>query len=318
MKLSKKHLIILAVVLLSAFGAYKLWKKNQKAEDVYREVKVDRGDIGISVTATGTVQPQNRLEIKPPISGRVETVLVQEGETVKRGQILAWMSSTERAALLDSARAEGKGEVKRWEELYKATPVIAPINGTIIQRAVESGQSFTNVDAILVMSDRLTVQAQVDETDLAQIKLKQPAELILDAYSQESFPGTVAQIAYEAKLVNNVTTYIVYVVPDKTPDFMRSGMTANVIFNIEKKEDVLRIPNEVIKTQDNKTSVLVKVPGKPPLTQEVQLGLSDGKFTEVISGLEGKETLLVRELNLAEEKSNNPLAPNISRRGKKK
>jgi multidrug efflux pump subunit AcrA (membrane-fusion protein) len=49
--------------------------------------------LDISILATGVVQPQNRLEIKPPIAGRIERVLVEEGETVKRGQILAWMSS---------------------------------------------------------------------------------------------------------------------------------------------------------------------------------------------------------------------------------
>jgi macrolide-specific efflux system membrane fusion protein len=51
--------------------------------------------------------PQNRLEIKPPIAGRAEEVLVNEGELVKAGQIIAWMSSTDRAALLDAARAQG-------------------------------------------------------------------------------------------------------------------------------------------------------------------------------------------------------------------
>ncbi len=58
----------------------------------------------------------------------------------------------------------------------------------------------------------------------------QPASVVLDAYPDQPFPGKVNEIAYDAKTVNNVTTYSVNVLPDKTPTFMRSGMTANVSF----------------------------------------------------------------------------------------
>ncbi len=83
---------------------------------IVRVAKVSRGDLSVMVTATGTVKPYNRVEIKAPIPGRIEEVLVQEGEEVKKGQILARMSSVERAALLDAARAQGDAAVKRWEE----------------------------------------------------------------------------------------------------------------------------------------------------------------------------------------------------------
>ena len=92
------------------------------------------------------------------------------------------------------------------------------------------------------MSDRLTVKAQVDETDIAEIHLKQRAEIVLDAYPDRAIPARVDQIAYEAKTVNNVTTYIVDVLPDKTPSFMRSGMTANVTFLTADKKGVLLVP----------------------------------------------------------------------------
>ena len=53
-----------------------------------------------------------------------------------KGQILAWMSSTERAALMDAARSKGPEEVSRWEELYRPTPILAPIRGTVISRNI--------------------------------------------------------------------------------------------------------------------------------------------------------------------------------------
>src|SRR6185295_1884406 len=112
-------------------------------------------------------------------------------------------------------------------------PVLAPIDGTIILRNVQQGQTFAGTDALFVMSDRLTVKAQVDETDIAQVALKQAAKITLDAYPQKEFPASVDKIAYDATTVNNVTTYIVDVLPENTPDFLRSGMTANVNFLID-------------------------------------------------------------------------------------
>ena len=200
-----------------------LWNSDGKPVPEYRPVQATRGDIEMTVLSTGIVQPRNRLEIKAPIPGRVEQVLVEEGQYVKRGTVLAWMSSTERAALLDAARAKGAEEVQRWEELYRATPILAPIEGTLILRNVEPGQSFTSTDAVFVMSDRLIVVAQVDETDIGLIRLKQPARIELDAYPGRHFDGRVEQIAYDAKTVSNVTTYAVDVLPGRRPRCRRRG-----------------------------------------------------------------------------------------------
>ena len=68
------------------------------------------------------------MEIKPPIAGRIEKLLVDEGDDVTSGQILGWMSSTDRAAILDAARAQGPEESKRWEDAYKPTPIVAPLS----------------------------------------------------------------------------------------------------------------------------------------------------------------------------------------------
>src|SRR6185436_13241208 len=101
------------------------------------------------------------------------------GDWVKKGQILAWLSSSERAALLDAARARGPEEVKKWEELYKPTPMLAPIAGTLIARNFEPGQGVNASDGVLVLSDRLIVRANVDETDIAQLRVGQAARLTL-------------------------------------------------------------------------------------------------------------------------------------------
>ncbi|HEY5682540.1 MAG TPA: HlyD family efflux transporter periplasmic adaptor subunit [Sulfuricaulis sp.] len=312
---ARKYLwiVILSLAILLGIGAYYYWYAGDKTQPLYREVGVTRGDLAVTILSTGVVQPRNRLEIKPPIPGRAEQVEVKEGEMVTKGQILAWMSSTERAALIDAARARGPEELKRWEELYRATPVLAPISGTVILRNVEPGQTFTSSDAVFIMSDRLTIKAQVDETDIARIRLRQHARLELDAYPNQPFAGVVDQIAYDAKTVNNVTTYEVDVLPERTPTFMRSGMTANVSFVIESRQNVLLIPSEAVKNREGKTYVLLPSP-KPkgePQKKAIKTGVSDGRNTEVLDGLSEEEKLLVQRLRAGgkDTAASSPLMP---------
>ncbi|MEN0058209.1 MAG: efflux RND transporter periplasmic adaptor subunit [Bdellovibrio sp.] len=302
-------IIIVGCALILVLAGYGIMRQSDTKVQ-YREISLNQGDLVISIVSTGTVQPENRVEIKPPVAGRVESVLTPEGQRVKKGQVLAWMSSTERAAMLDSARARGPEELKSWEEMYRPTPIVAPIDGTVILRSVESGQTFTTSDAVLVMSDRLSVQAAVDETDLAQIKVQQTAEIRLDAYPNEVIPARVSRVAYEATTTNNVTTYKVYVIPDKTPDFMRSGMTANVTFFVNERRNVTLIDNANIKYEKGRPAVFVRNQEGRVQLRSLELGLSDGKKSEVLSDVEEGDVFLAEEvLNTVKEESKNPFMP---------
>lgn len=300
------------IVLILVIAALVIWKKQDPQTLDYKEFKVERGNLEVRILSSGSVQPENRLEIKPPIVGRVESVLIEEGQNVKKGQILAWMSSSERAALLDAARSKGREELRHWESLYRATPILAPIDGMVILRNVESGQSFSSNDAIMVMSNRLAVKAQVDETDIAQIKLQSPVDIILDAYANQKIPGIVEHIAFEAKTISNVTTYIVDVLPKTIPAFMRSGMTANLSFLVESKTQVLLLPNEAIKVDDERPSVLIRHSAdEAPTLKEIEIGVSNGMQTEIISGLDEYQVVYIIKPENKGKKSNgsNPLNP---------
>lgn len=303
--------LILLTFLLIAF-----WNKKDSNKIIYSESTAEIGTINIKVLATGTVQPENRVEIKPPISGRIERVLIEEGDKVKKGQILAWMSSTERAALLDAARAKGTAELKKWQEIYPPTPILAPLNGTIVLKNIEQGETFSATDSLMSMSDRLTVKAQVDETDIASIQLNQDAEIVLDAYADQKISAKVDKIAFDATTVNNVTTYIVDVLPDQVPEFMRSGMTANVTFTINSKKDVLLINADALKTKDGRSLVMVRQDGDE-VEKEVSVGITNGKQIEIISGLNAGEIILSPQLKLEKNKNGSPFSP-MGRRGGKK
>ena len=320
---NKFTFILIFVIILFVLFIYN--KNKNKNLTLYEEIPVIRGDLQISILSTGTVNPNNRLNIKSPVAGRAERVLVVEGQRVRKGQNLVLVSSSERAALIDAARLQGKEEVKRWEELYKVAPITSPINGTVIYRQVEPGQSFTIADSILVLSDRLVVKAQVDETDVSQIKINQKAKIILDAYPDKIINGKAIQIAFDAKTINNVTTYIVDVLPDVVPEFMRSGMTTNVNFEVGIKKNILLIPNRAIISDDNKYYVLVrdkndnskgKLTKLPPVKKFIKLGISNGTLTEIIQKKENdidqtNEKSVIKENNLNKvygniEKKENP------------
>ena len=105
--MKKTALIICAVIILAAVIAA-VWFSLRRADKTnYTSIKVERGDLKVTVATTGTVKPQNRVEIKPPIPGRIEELFFDEGAVVRKGQILGFLSSTDRAALLDAARAKG-------------------------------------------------------------------------------------------------------------------------------------------------------------------------------------------------------------------
>ncbi|MDD5174282.1 MAG: efflux RND transporter periplasmic adaptor subunit, partial [Candidatus Omnitrophica bacterium] len=251
----------------------------------------------------------------------IDKILVEEGDMVKEGQIVAWMSSTERAALIDAARAQGAETMKYWEEVYKPTPLISPIAGEVIVSTNEPGQTVTTTDIVIVLSDHLIVQAQVDETDIGKVKVGQDTVITLDAYPQIKVKGKVGHIFYESKLVNNVNIYQVDIVPETVPAVFRSGMTATVNIIENTKDNILLIPLEAVK--HNKTgayALLIAAPGENPVERNIETGIFDEKNTEVVSGLSESDRVLISGAKYipveAPKQGTNPFMP--SRRGGRK
>lgn len=308
----KRKILISFVIVSVLTGAGLIWLRPWETEMTkYESFTVARQDLRQILLSTAIVQPQNRLEIKPPIAGRAEAILVREGQRVKKGQVLAFLSSTERAAVLDSARARGPEELRRWREIYRPTPLIAPIAGEIISRRVEPGQTVGTGDAVLVMSDRLILRASVDETDIGQIKVGQRAGVQLDAYPDEAIEGTVDHVAFEATTTNNVTSYQVEVVPDRVPAVMKSGMTANIRFHIAVKNGALVLPVTAVR-QEEKVSFVLRSSGEgKPSRSSVQVGISDGKFVEIVSGLNEGDRVVVAapDFKARGDKPSNPFGP---------
>lgn len=321
MKINNKlKAIIILTVLIAVPLIYILYPENEKkAESELIEIKPDYGTVTRYVSTTGTVQPRNRLEVMPPINGRVERILVNEGDKVSKGQILVWMSSADRAALIDAARIQGQEQVKYWEEVYRPIPVTAPISGTVIVRGFEPGQNVSTSDAILVISDILLVKGNVDETDVGRIREGQSAEITLDAYPDISVKGKVRHINYESTTVNNVTTYEVRIVPETVPSIFKSGMNANIRIYDKIKENVLLIPVEAVKYEKGSPFVIVKKNKSDTEKRSIETGISDELYIEVLSGIEENEIILSESVNFLQKNNSgkqtgtNPFMPTPGR-----
>lgn len=308
----KKTVLILIVLMLTGSGIW-FWTHREKAEAAAEAQKfvpaqVELKTLRRTVESTGEVRPENRLSVKSPVSGRIEELLVREGDSVEKSDVIAWVSSTERATLLDAARAKGADELAYWESVYKAAPLIAPMAGTVIDRSFEPGQTINASDAVVVIADRLILVGQVDETDIGAIFTDQAVDIQLDAYPDARFSGTVKAIAYDSKIVSNVTMYEVDVTAENLPEFARSGMTATLTFVVEEHKKVPAVPTSALEYRNG--TAFVRPPatsGKDPLP--VQTGLSGNGFTEIVGGLQAGDSILIPQIVRKVSNGTNPFLP---------
>lgn len=293
----KRMIAVLTAVVVAASGAWYAYSRGRKkrGEAGPRTVEAKLGPIEQTVDATGSVAPMNRVEIKPPVGGRVEKLLFDEGDRVASGQIVAWMSSTDRTAILDAARAQGPEEFKKWQDAYQPTPIVASLPGEVILRNVVVGQAVDPSTVLLAVADTLIVNASVDESDIGKIKIGQRARIRLDAYPDRSVDGRVYDILFEGKNVSNVITYGVKVRPDKLPPFFRSQMTANVSFLVHRKEEALLLPAAAVREAPGGKRAVNRTSGPEgaAVLREVTVGIETDDQVEILAGLSAGDKVLM-------------------------
>lgn len=282
----KKIIIIVVAAALAGGGWYFYKKKSSKGKPSYKQALVELRDLSEIVDTTGVVEPENRVEIQPSAGGRIEEILVEEGDKIRAGEVLALMSSSDRVAILDAARAAGDDEYEKWKETYRPIKVISPIDGTLILKNVVEGQTVNSGTVLFAMSDRLIIAASLDESDIGSIKKGQKAAIVLDSYPDRRVRGTVFKILDEGKTQNNVVTYTVKIRPARVPRFFRSQMTANIKISVSERSDVLLLPTVAITTDpQGETAVITGFEEEKPVYKRVETGRNEGEYVEISSGL---------------------------------
>jgi HlyD family secretion protein len=205
------------------------------------------------------------------------------------------------------------------------TRIVSPVDGIVVSRNVDVGQtvaaSFQTPTLFSIAQDltKMQIDTNVAEADIGNVKVGEDVEFTVDAYSDITFKGKVWQVRNAPITVQNVVTYDVVVQVDNPELKLKPGMTANVSIIISIKKDVLKIPNAALRfkpAEKVKTGAQQKGAGVWILEQEkpkrvpVSLGISDGNYTELVSGKisEGQE-LIVESLTKA--KTATPSGPRM-------
>lgn len=142
--------------------------------------------------------------------------------------------------------------------------VTAPMSGVVIKKGVELGEtvtsgvsSFNEGTVMFTVADlkSLIIRVNLNEVDIAKVRVGQPVRVTLDAYPQKVFNGKVRFVAPAAKVVDKIKVFEVEVALDKLDDAFRTGMSANVEILGEKRANALSIPMEALQRRDGQTVV---------------------------------------------------------------
>lgn len=300
----KKIIIISAVILIPLLiTGYFLLNKENGVSIEWETKTIERGDMEISITATGTLEAVKEVEVGTQVSGIISVIYVDFNSEVRRGQVIARLDTTTLASQVYDSRAnytrkkimvdQALRNLKRAKDLYREkvmaqveydkvldeyetaksnllsadaqlerakinlsyATIISPINGVIISRNVEQGQtvasSFNSPTLFNIVNDltKMQVEASIDEADIGQIKEGQKVSFTVDAYPDDIFSGVVRQKRLKPEIVSNVVTYTVIVdVPN--PDLkLMPGMTASITVLIDERRGVLKIPSRALSFQ---------------------------------------------------------------------
>ncbi|OGS66715.1 MAG: hypothetical protein A3J79_00435 [Elusimicrobia bacterium RIFOXYB2_FULL_62_6] len=310
-----KKLLILAVILALAGGGWYYYKGRKKTGEVrYVSAEVTSSEVSETVDTTGEVVPLNRVEVLPSAGGRIEEIVVEEGDKVRAGDVLALMSSQDRVAILDAARSMGDDKLKEWKEAYKPIKIMSPLDGTIILKDVVEGQTVGASAVLFAISDNLILTANVDESDIGKVRKGQSALITLDAYPDKPVSGKVFQILDEGKNQSNVIIYKVKIRPDRVPTFFKSQMTANIKIEVAKRQNALMIPSAAVTLDaSGATAVITSLVDKKPVYTRIETGLDQGDLVEVTKGLEEGDAVMYAGRSYRAQKASaegtNPLMP---------
>jgi HlyD family secretion protein len=308
---------IAAAVLVAAAGGY--FGYLELAGPKIEAARVLRRDVVESVVAAGRVAAPNRVSIGAQIVGIVARVPVAEGQVVKAGQPLVVLDASELraaeaqaqatlenaashlersrrlhaqgfvgASALDDARrnfdvARTQLDAARAKLAY--TVIKAPAGGTLIARNVERGELVQPGKVLMVLSPAGETQIvlQIDERNLARLKLGQRALASADAYAEERFDAEVVYINPGIDAQRG-TVEVKLAVP-RPPGYLRQDMTVSVDIETGRKAATLALAADAVRDAAGPAPWVLAVRNGRTVRQPVKLGLRGDAVVEIVEGL---------------------------------
>ena len=221
----------------------------------------------VSSAGSGTIGGGTVTTLKADVSGTVSYIAVKDGDYVKKGQLIAKLTSD---SLTNSQRSnqlnlkDSELSLKSSRKSLDDYNITSPISGTVITKNSKAGDKIDNSNSqtvMMVVADMSKVKftITVDELDITKIALGQTAVVDADALPEETYEAKVTSIAGEGTSTGDgVTTFKVELTIDE-PGNLRSGMNVNANIVIEEAKDVIGIPEEALmNTKGSTAKVLVK------------------------------------------------------------
>ena len=300
-----------------------------KKGDVLAELDPERLKAELGRIAATLAASQARLADAKATLAEKQLAFKRAERLNKQGISAAQDLDTARAA---QARAEAgilaaeadidvvKAEVTMQETDITKMRILSPVNGIVLKRSVEPGQTVASslqAPVLFTLAEdlaRMQLEADVDEADIGVVKTGQRATFTVDAYPGKSFPAVIDTIEYSPNVTENVVTYTAVLTVDNSELLLRPGMTATAQIVALEIPDALAVPNAALRYEpprqqksqgfsitsifmprlprfektaksgtDGERTVWVLESGVP-VAVKVKTGVSDGSLTEITSG----------------------------------
>ncbi len=309
-----------AVIVVAGFLTFSFL-----SQSVLTAVQPSRGPSVVAVYATGTVEPVHVARVGANVPGRIEQVLVQEGDAVVVGEVLAVLDNREASAAVRELEARleyATSDVERYRRLYRSGNtsaaskdqseanfrsaeaaleaarvrlqehfIRAAISGDVMrsEMQLDVGDLVTAGKVLFVLGNpsQLWVEAEVDEEDIPRVAVGQKALIRADAFEGQALLGHIKEITPFGDPI--ARTYRVHIaLPDDTP--LLAGMTTELNIILREKQDALLVPSSAIMN-----GVVWTVTDEDVLVKNLpQLGPIDGAFVEVLGDL-GEDVWVLRD-----------------------
>jgi HlyD family secretion protein len=299
---------------------YADFNEQVKAGQVLAELDPALFQAALAQSSANLANAQAQLRLAEANAARMRTLFGQE--YVSRQELDQTLAAREQAmAQVRVARAQ----VTRDQTNLGFTVIRSPVDGTVINRQVDVGQtvaaSFQTPTLFQIGKDltQMQIDSTVSEADIGQVKVGQPVKFLVDAFPDAHYSGAVRQVRLNARTEQNVVTYNV-VVDVANPDLaLMPGMTANLRVEVETRPDVLRVPTAALRFRppvdpaaergSTPRGAAVHVLGADgqPVRVAVRTGISDKAYTEIISGeLKPGDAVIVADLAAKKDNGSMP------------
>lgn len=253
-----------------------------------------------SIVATEGVRASERAVIYPDVTGTISDIPIRNGERIKAGQtIMSLSSDTLHDEILnaqDSLRNSELSLKSQYDTLEDYT-ITAPIDGTIVNKYYKEGETSEAGKPLCIIYDlsNLVLTMNVDELDIAQVSVGQTAAITADAVTGKVYQGVITKIGINGTSTGGVTTYPVSIRIDETEGLL-PGMNVDISVIVQQRQQTIAVPSDAVERSNR---VLVKSAdgttgeGAPEGYQyvEVQTGISDTAFTEILSGIKAGDEI---------------------------